>query len=121
MPRLPATSGASRCVPLPPGVPAFGVIAFLIACSVVRWALASLARKLASPARKQAHIRLPLIGDLDLAEFGHVAPNGQAAQNAAGPPAPVRSKGLTAVLTITPLTWTYLVAGAGFEPATSGS
>ena len=29
-------------------------------------------------------------------------------------------KGLIAVLAIRPLTCTYLVAGAGFEPATSG-
>ena len=29
-------------------------------------------------------------------------------------------KGLTAILAIRPLTCTYLVAGAGFEPATSG-
>jgi hypothetical protein len=31
-----------------------------------------------------------------------------------------RSRGPTAVLAIRPLTCNYLVAGAGFEPATSG-
>ncbi len=31
-----------------------------------------------------------------------------------------RSKGPTAILAIRPLTWNFLVAGAGFEPATCG-
>ena len=53
---------------------AFGVIAFLIAWYVVRLALAALARR-------QARIRLPLIGDLDLAELGTPAPNGRPAHN----------------------------------------
>jgi membrane-associated phospholipid phosphatase len=53
---------------------AFGVIAFLIAWYVVRFALAGLARK-------QARIRLPLIGDLDLAEFGRADPNGRPTRN----------------------------------------
>jgi undecaprenyl-diphosphatase len=47
---------------------AFGVIAFLIAWFVVRLALAVLARH-------QARIRLPFIGDLDLAELGRADPN----------------------------------------------
>lgn len=46
---------------------AFGVIAFLIAWYVVRLTVAGLTRR-------QARIRLPLIGVLDLAEFGHAAP-----------------------------------------------
>ncbi|MGH3191020.1 MAG: hypothetical protein ACRDOL_28000, partial [Streptosporangiaceae bacterium] len=46
---------------------AFGVIAFLIAWYVVRFALAGLARH-------QVRIRLPLIGDLDLAEFSRARP-----------------------------------------------
>lgn len=54
---------------------AFGVIAFLIAWYVVRLALAGLARR-------QARLRLPFIGDLDLAEFGPAAPDGRPAQNA---------------------------------------
>ncbi|MGH3283449.1 MAG: hypothetical protein ACRDPD_01980, partial [Streptosporangiaceae bacterium] len=53
---------------------AFGVIAFLIAWYLVRFALAGLARK-------QARVRLPLIGDLDLAEFGRAGPNVRPAQN----------------------------------------
>lgn len=42
---------------------ALGVVAFLIAWSVVRFALAGLARR-------QASVRLPVIGDLNTAEFG---------------------------------------------------
>jgi membrane-associated phospholipid phosphatase len=53
---------------------AFGVISFLIAWYVVRLALAGLARR-------QARIRLPLIGDLNLAEFGRADPNVRPAQD----------------------------------------
>ena len=61
---------------------AFGVIAFLTAWYVVRFALAGLARR-------QARIRLPLIGDLNLAEFGLAGPNGRPAQH--GRPGRARS------------------------------
>jgi hypothetical protein len=53
---------------------AFGAIAFLIAWYAVRFAMAALARR-------QARIRLPLIGDLDLAEFGRADPNVRSAKN----------------------------------------
>jgi undecaprenyl-diphosphatase len=53
---------------------ALGVIAFLIAWYVVWFALAGLARQ-------RVRIRLPLMGDLDLAEFGRAGPNGRPAQN----------------------------------------
>jgi undecaprenyl-diphosphatase len=53
---------------------AFGVIAFMIAWYVVRFALAGLARR-------RARIRLPLIGDLNLAEFGRGGPDGRPARN----------------------------------------
>jgi undecaprenyl-diphosphatase len=53
---------------------AFGVIAFLIAWCVVRFALAGLVRQ-------QVRIRLPLIGDLDLAEFGRADPNVRSPHN----------------------------------------
>jgi membrane-associated phospholipid phosphatase len=56
---------------------AFGVIAFVIAWYLVRLTLAGLAGH-------QARIRLPLIGDLDLARFGPPGPNGRPAQS--GPP-----------------------------------
>lgn len=49
---------------------AFGVIAFVIAWYVVGVALAGLARR-------QARIRLPLIGDLNLAELGGDGPDGR--------------------------------------------
>jgi undecaprenyl-diphosphatase len=53
---------------------AFGVIASMIAWYVVRFALAGLARR-------RARIRLPLIGDLDLAEFGRPGPDGRPVRN----------------------------------------
>jgi undecaprenyl-diphosphatase len=54
---------------------ALGVLAFLIAWYVVRLALAGLARK-------QACIRLPLVGDLDMAEFGPATPDERPAHTA---------------------------------------
>lgn len=55
----------------------FGVIAFVIAWYLLRLTLAGLARH-------HTRIRLPLIGDLDLAPFGPPGPDGRAAQS--GPP-----------------------------------
>jgi undecaprenyl-diphosphatase len=64
---------------------ALGVLAFLIAWYVVRFALAALARR-------QARIRLPLIGDRDVAEFGRAGPDTRPPESAR-PAEPARSAG----------------------------